>query len=394
MVVNGKKLTVRGYLQKVRSEFVGLTPRQKWEHFWEYYKGILVMLAVVIFIIAVIVGAINTLNTEVRLSGTLINVEVSPDGYVYLQDGYFERIGAQKGEEVVDLYNMQFADPFTTLDQTYALNVQENVVAMISDEELDYLMFDELALPFFLSPDNVMDLRELFTQQELDAMGMALIKLQIPETGELIPVAIDIRDTVFFREYIATDDPIYLAFSIKTPRKEACLDFWYFIKGGSTAGFQTRLAGTVIDAPVSDEGSKRLSEGFFEAQGYVPGDDRVELTKQSFIQPEGEEADAAQMVIDNVRTMLAEGTLDYFVVDEAALQTLADVQFLDLRQVLTEDQLAQLADAVVYRDEVPVAVELSATAFAPYCTGKAYLAFNEATNRVETCKALWAYLNS
>lgn len=392
MVVKGKKLTFKEYLQKVKSEFQGMTPKQKLEHFWEYYKGLLLIPVALIFIIGVIVGSINSLGMELRLSGVLVNVNVSPEGITHLQSDYAQRIGAGE-KELVDVRSMRFENPFTTLDQTYALNVQESVMALVSNQELDYLMFDELSLPFFLSPDTMLDLRELFSQEELDAMGMAVIRLQVPQTGEKIPVAIDIRDTVFYRQHMQSDDVIYLSFISNSSHKETCLDFWRFIKGGNTASLQTQLAATVIDAPINAEGLKILSQGFFESCGYVPGDDRVELTCQSFVQPEGETEDVANMVQENVRTMLSEGALDYFVADEAALQTLSDVALLDLRQIMTEAELTELADAVVYRGEVPVAVELSETAFGQYCTGKAYLSFNANTGRLETCEALWAHIN-
>ena len=136
-----------------------------------------------------------------------------------------------------------------------------------------------------------------------------------------------------------------------------------------------------------------LSRGFFEKQGYALGDQRVELTIQSFLQPEGEQEDVAAMVQQNVRATLEEGSLDYLIAGQAALQTLSDVQLLDLRQILPEDQIAQLADSVLYRDGVPVAVKLSATALGQYCEGEAYLAFNANTQRTEQCKALWAFVS-
>ena len=71
-----------------------------------------------------------------------------------------------------------------------------------------------------------------------------------------------------------------------------------------------------------------------------------------------------------------------------------DVSALDLDQTLFVRDLA-LGDkyTVTTRGEVPVAVELSETAFGQYCTGKAYLSFNANTGRLETCEVLWAHIN-
>lgn len=393
MVVKGKKLTLKEYLAKVKSEFQGMTPRQKLEHFWEYYKGILIALAIIIAGTAIMVSAANSLNMELKLAGALVNVDANADGFLLLQDGYAEHAGLQQDKEQVTVHSMQFKDPFTTLDQTYALNVHESIVALANDKTLDYILFDDVALPFFLDPDLLMDLRQFFSQQALDAMGAAVIKLQMPQTGEEIPVAVDIRDTAFYHQYVVGDKPIYLGFVVSSPRIDTCKDLWQFLKGGSTELLQTRLAGTVVDAALTEEGFDRLTDGFFAAQGYAEGDDRVELTRQSLIQPEGETENVAAMVEKNVRNMLQQGALDYLVADEAAMQTLSDAELLDLRQIMTEAEIAELAEAVRYRDGVPVAVEMSATAFGRYCTGKAILCFNANTKRLEQCKALWAFMD-
>lgn len=386
MVVKGKKLTFKEYLQKVKSEFKGMTFRQKLEHFWAYYKWILVVLAATIFVVMVIISAIQSLNTQLRLAGALINVDMTADGFLMLQDGYAERIGLQEDTEIISIHNMQFKDPYTTMDQTYALNVHEGVLALAADQTLDYLMFDDVALSFFLDPELLLDLRELFSQQALDAMGAAVIWLQMADTEEKIPVAIEISDTAFYRQHVVGNKPIYLAFTCNSPRTEVCKDLWQYLKGGSTDTLQTHIAGTVVDATVTEEGLDKLTDGFFAAQSCVEGDHRVELTQQSFLQPEGQEEVKA-----NVQASLQTGKLDYVIASMQALEEISAL--LDLRQVLTEQELAALEGSMVYEQDVPVAVKLSATAFGQHCEGEAYLAFSANTQRTEQCKALWAFVN-
>ena len=382
MVVKGKKLTQKEYWQKLKDELKDMTFREKLEHLWEYYKWILGVFLGVVFVICAIIASIITLNTQIRLAGVLINVDVSLDGYVYLQNGYFERIGGQKGKEIVDLRSMQFENPYTTVDQTFALNVQESVVALISARELDYLMFDDTALPFFMDPETLMDLREMFTQEELDALGTAVIKLQLPETGEVIPMAIDVSDTAVFREYMDPDKPVYLAFSIVTPRMEACADFWQFLKGGQTDVMETMLAGTAVDAKLTEAREKLLTEDFFAAQGYTVGDHRVDLTQQSI---KTEDAETNKLVREDVLAQLASGSLDYVLCTDKTL--LEQAQLLDLSQILTEQELEDYD--IVYRDEIPVAVALKAVT-----EDTAYLAFSANTNHLQTMKDLWNYIQT
>ena len=380
MVVKGRRVTQKEHLEKLKAELKEMTPQQRLEHLWEYYKWIPGIFLGVVIVVCVVIASIQSLNMEIRLSGVMINVDVSPDGYVLLQDGMYDHLGADREKELVELRNMQFENPYTTLDQTYALDVQESVIAMISADQLDYLLYDELALPFFMDPETVMDLRELFTEEELTALGSAVIRLQMPETGELLPLAIDISDTEFAHNYFETDKPIYLSFSVITSRKEACLALWQYIKGGETQLLTTRLAGTVVDAEAEMEG---LQEGFFEAQGYVVGDDRLELTRQSFLSTE----EGGQDVQGAVQASILSGALDYVVAPQATLEQLEGLA--DLRTILTEAQLEALSGGLIYFGDVPVAVSLSQ---AGITEGEGCIAFSAASTHTQACIDLWNYL--
>lgn len=382
MVVKGKKLTLKEHWQKLKQELKGMTLKEKLEHLWEYYKWVLGVAIGVVFVIGVIIASIISLNQELRLAGAIINVDVSPDGYVMLQDGYFERIGGQEGKEVVELRNMQFRDPYTTTDQTYALDVYESVMSMVAAQVLDYIMFDDLALSFFLDPELLLDLRELVSQEELADMGSAVIWVQVADSGERIPLAINIRDTAFFQTQMESDKDIYLAFAVTTPRREACLDFWHYIKGGQTDTLQTVLAGTVLDAQLDESSEKLLTQGVFERLGCIQGDHRVELTQQSL-------AEAEEEILAHLKDGLESGTLDYVLCSGDALAALADVKLMDLSDILPQQTLTGQEDALTYRNGVPVAVELSALGITKTET---WLVFGAGTKRAEACKALWTLL--
>ena len=283
MVVKGKKLTQKDYYNKLKEELRSMeTPRDKLEHLWEYYKWIPAVFLGFIAIISMIIAAIISLNTQTILAGAIINVPVSPEGYSMLQDGYYERAHTEGKRQIVELTNMNFVDPYSTVQQTYSMDIMENVTAMIGADLLDYVIYDEVALPYFMTPELFADLRWLFSEEELAAMGNAVIKLEM-EDGTLIPIAIEIGDTAFYKNYMELERKLFLSFSIRLPRKEASLDFWQFLKGGETRLLNTVIAGTVTDAQLTEKGEAAFSTDFFRAQGCVAGDHRVELTKQSFL---------------------------------------------------------------------------------------------------------------
>lgn len=393
MVVKGRRLTQKEHWEKLKAELKGMTPGEKLEHLWEYYKWVPAVFAGFLFIVATVIAAIISINTETILAGAIINVPVDPDGYVVLQEGYYERAHTEGKRQVVELTNMNFVDPYTTTDQTYATDILENVTAMLSADVLDYLIYDDVALPFFMTPEMFVDLRKLFTEEELAAMGNAVIKLEM-EDGELIPIAIDIRDTAFYDSYIEGEHDLFISFSIRLPRKEATLDFWQFLKGGETTLLTTYLAGTVTDAPLTETGKLRLTDRFFAAQGLTVGDHRVELSEQSFRPaPDYEGEDPSPKIKENVRKTLKDGSLDYIIFGADAQKELDMANMLDLGKVLSAQQLEELKDAILYHEGTPVAVDLSATAFGEKgISGTGYLAFSANTQKLDACVALWNFI--
>lgn len=388
MVVKGKRLTQKEHWQKLKSELKDMNGRERLEHLWEYYKWIPAVFAGFILIVGTVVAAIISLNTETILAGAIINVPVSPDGYVQLQEGYYQRAKTEGKRQIVELTNMNFVDPYTTVNQTYSMDIMENVTAMISADVLDYVIYDETALPFFMTPELFADLTRLFTEEELAAMGNAVIKLEM-EDGTLIPIAIEISDTAFYDAYMEVEKRLYLSFSIRLPRREASLDFWQFLKGGQTAGLETVIAGTVTDAALTEAGEKRFTDGFFKEQGCTLGDHRVELTKQSFqYAPDYEGEDPSPKIKENVKKTLKDGSLDYIIFAPSALETLDKGDLL----TLTELGVSAPEAALLYDGDRPVAVDLSALGFEGV-EGTAYIAFSANTKRLDICKDLWNYIS-
>ena len=388
MVVKGKKLTQKDYYNKLKEELRSMeTPRDKLEHLWEYYKWIPAVFLGFVAIISMIIAAIISLNTQTILAGAIINVPVSPEGYSMLQDGYYERAHTEGKRQIVELTNMNFVEPFSTVEQTYSMDIMENVTAMIGADLLDYVIYDEVALPYFMTPELFADLRWLFSEEELAAMGNAVIKLEM-EDGTLIPIAIEIGDTAFYKNYMELERKLFLSFSIRLPRKEASLDFWQFLKGGETQLLNTVIAGTVTDAQLTEKGEAAFSTNFFRAQGCVAGDHRVELTKQSFLPaPDYEGEDPSPKIKANVLKTLKNGTLDYIVFDESALDTLV------LADLLTLTEVGQLPETgILYDGDCPVAVELAALGFEG-AEGKAYIAFSASTKRLDICRELWKHIS-
>lgn len=177
-----------------------------------------------------------------------------------------------------------------------------------------------------------------------------------------------------------------------------CLGFLLqiIITSVTNANTEILISGIGINVPLSEQGITCLSDGYLERLG---GEKRQSvqflneiLDKDS--QTMGTEAMYATVV--KVSGLTSLGDLDYLLMDAKALEYYSEGDlFMDLRQLLTEEDLAQLK--LVEIEGVPKLIDLSGTWFADtHITGEGpyYLAFTYNTSRAQQCYDLWLYLNS
>ncbi len=218
-------------IQKLREDMAPMTFAQKVDHIWDYYKTYFFVFAVLgMVIIGLLVSVLN--KKEAITSGLMVNLTMSTSGYNYLTEEYYDRIGGEKGQEV-RLDATKFENLSITSDVEVNYNAALTLVARVSGGILDYVLMDQSALEFYINQDVFMDLREFFTEPELEQMSDRLIQAKIEETGETWIVAVDITDLPFVQENIGTvneeNGRVYFALSGRPPHPENCRDIWNYI---------------------------------------------------------------------------------------------------------------------------------------------------------------------
>lgn len=219
-----------------------MTFREKVDHLWTYYKEYL-FLAVLAVILAtgLITAAINA-NRETLVLGIVANSPMSQEGKEYLEKGYAEKIGAKNDWEVL-LHTTNFQsmeDPISAEDN---YNAAQMLTARVSAGQLEYAIVDELAMSFYVTQAVFLDLRELFTEEELAQLAqkdmlMYATEGDVDENGDLIPgtgdiegrfpVGLKLKDTAFGQEalYGKTN---YFVVSGNNPDKEHVRGIWEHI---------------------------------------------------------------------------------------------------------------------------------------------------------------------
>ncbi len=227
-------------IMRLKKDLAPMTWKQRFAHIWSNYKETILIVIVVSITLGSLAANMLKSRQKLLLGGLTANVYLSDAGLQYVESGYFEKLGGDKALEKVVLASTFFT-PLTDEDNFEAnYHALTRTIAMLTDSEIDYLLMDKVALEVYLSQGVFLDLREFFSEEELEGMGDKLIKLMtVNEEGsevvdEAYPVAVDISDMPFIRDCVDTDKPVYFGVAANAPNLETLRDFWTYLDGWET----------------------------------------------------------------------------------------------------------------------------------------------------------------
>jgi len=225
---------------KFKETLKPMTWRQRLDHLWTYYKEYFLVGVLATLVLVLIVSSIINAQVEVLFSGVLANIDMTDDGYAYLSDGYYDKLGGGKWQEVRTsaVYFEFLSADINKLDYNYYTAV--GTIGMVDQRTLDYIMCNENALEFYIQQDIFMDLSEVFTKEELADMEEYLIYGQVEGETERYPAALNMEYMAFARENILMEEPMYLTFIANTQRPELCRDFWDYLMAWEPAPEETQ----------------------------------------------------------------------------------------------------------------------------------------------------------
>ncbi|MBO5953014.1 MAG: hypothetical protein J6Q53_02675 [Oscillospiraceae bacterium] len=212
-----------------------MTTAEKLEHLWTYYKFALLIVVIVVVIVSFVVTGIINSRKEYLISGALINVSIEIEGLNYIDADYQDVLQGEDGKKEVQLNNFIFEDPAKTADFEMTSNAIYRLLAMVEGKMLDYIIADQVGLKVFLSNELFQDLRNILPEEELVRWQDYIINIKYGDDGDEIPVAINLKDTVYGKKYFRTEEDYYIAFVANTTRPEACLEFWNYLMALETA---------------------------------------------------------------------------------------------------------------------------------------------------------------
>lgn len=206
---------LKNHMQELKQSLSTMTFPQKLEHLWIYYKHVLLIAAAIVFAIWFTVNAITGARQVTLLAGTSLNLRITEEGLAQIDE-----VVTENGQ----LEGKTFLDEFPYLDSYYIgqgfldEKTATYLVTRISSQNLDYILMDQSVLDV-TSTNYFIDMREIFPEETL--ARWPLVYKEDTETGESIPVGIDITGTDFAQTYILSPGNIYMTATAGTIHEDA-----------------------------------------------------------------------------------------------------------------------------------------------------------------------------
>ena len=225
------KMTLKDRWNKIVEDLKPMTFKEKVEYFWMYYKEYLVIVFMVVMMSGMLINAWIYRSKEIMVTGMMVNVEIEQQGVNYLTSEYMTYLGGTPDKNIVELDHARISMLEDAGQAEAMYNMMMLLPARVTGGLLDYVMLDQVALEYYIQQEIFLDLREIFTEEEMaqwEAEGR-IIYGQLEDDIEKIPYAIVVTDIPFVRDNVQVENQIYFALSGSTPRPEMCRNAWEYI---------------------------------------------------------------------------------------------------------------------------------------------------------------------
>ena len=205
-----------------------MTWQQRLDFFWSYYRDIVAILLVLSIIPISLIYSVAT-KKDVLLAGYFVNLDMRGVGIDYLSGELLEKMGGDPKTQRVDVSSIAFEE--NSPQPEYNYNTAMSVFGAIDGDVCDYMVMDTYALEFYMGDLIYMDLRLIFTEDELAEMGEKVIYLLDDETLERTPIALNVSEVKFVKDCVSIPekDAIYMAFVGPYEEAEQYRDLWEYL---------------------------------------------------------------------------------------------------------------------------------------------------------------------
>lgn len=232
--------------QRNQALFRQMSPKEKWDHIWTYYKAAFLLGAILLAIlVSVIFTIVSRKEPVMYMAYTNIQVDAQTEQTLW-GDYLIDRGYDTSKSEVYVNSNLYLADVPDPENYEQANGSYMKVMALIESKELDIILMNRESYDLCSANGYLLDLRELFSPEDsavfpyivsnlvvlednaIDySLGMA--EEFIYETGT-VPNALNLSKLDWYQEAGYAEE-VYLGIVLNTPRLDICADYFTYLIG-------------------------------------------------------------------------------------------------------------------------------------------------------------------
>ena len=200
--------------------------------FWKKHRIPMIVLLSLLTVALLVARKYILLNKDVLAAGLCVNVTIEDPARESLENSCREHLTTGDRWEKVRLSQVTMADfGKTNLEYRTDYHTLSSILSLNENGEVDLLLTDQTALETLIRSEVFLDLRQFFPEETLEALGAKVIYVRSSEMdpGESYPVAVDISELPFVREYMTTPDRVYFSIAKNSPRQDALRLIWELI---------------------------------------------------------------------------------------------------------------------------------------------------------------------
>ena len=218
-------MKLKAYFKQLAIDLKPMTFTEKIEHIWTYNKELILITAGVLFLV---IGLLVTFiqRPDVMFCGFIVNGELDDRGTSYLTTDYLEVLGGTGRQEVQLMSGVYSTTLASAAEASEATKLR--ILALCSDQSLDYIIADKDAMEAILGDGICMDLATFFTEEEY-AQWQDKMLVGTGEDGSAISYAVKISDTKFAKDNVVSNKELYLCFIENTKNVDRCHEFWAYL---------------------------------------------------------------------------------------------------------------------------------------------------------------------
>ena len=193
--------SIREVIREELKKLKGMTWGQRFGYIWDYYKPLMAAILAVILVISIGVSIYRNMQINHLLNVYFVNCNSTEMDAQAITDDFAEYIGGigAKDEILIDTSTVLDAEDTSQ----YSMASQMKFTAVAAAGDIDVAVFDTEQYEKYRDGYGLEDLSKVLSEEQLSKWEDALVYGKDEETGDEIPVALDVQKASLIEKYNA-----------------------------------------------------------------------------------------------------------------------------------------------------------------------------------------------